>query len=59
MQRRLTNTITVKTIRQTATPKTTGTGLARHLAQRWDLYGVLTLMASSAVYGLLALSSLA
>lgn len=55
MQQAFYNTIAAKT----TPPPAARPGLARHFAQRWDLYGVLVLMASSAAYGLLALSHLA
>ena len=40
-------------------PKAFCPGLARHFARRWDLYGVLALMASTAAYGLFSLLHLA
>ena len=59
MQQALYNTITANTARKTAAPMAARPSLARHLAQRWDLYGVLALMASSAAYALAAFAHLA
>ena len=42
-----------------AAPAVRRTGLRRHLARRWDLYGILALMASSAAYAVSALAHLA
>lgn len=42
-----------------APPAARKSGLRRHLARRWDLYGILTLMASCAAYGVSALAHLA
>ena len=58
MQQALYNTLTTSTIK-TAAPMAVRPNLARHLAQRWDLYGVLALMASSAAYALAAFAHLA
>ena len=41
------------------TPAVRKTSLRRHLARRWDLYGILTLMGSSAAYAAYALAHLA
>ena len=35
-----------------------GAGIVRWIARRWDLVGVLTLMGSSAAYGMFALAHL-
>ena len=59
MQQAIYNTISVKTNSKTAAPQTARPSLARHFARRWDLYGVLALMASSASYALAALAHLA
>jgi hypothetical protein len=44
---------TLNTARHAAPRRTT---LRRHLALKWDLYGVLTLLASTAAYGAFALA---
>jgi hypothetical protein len=49
------NTNAFKTTSTTARKNT----LRRHLALKWDLYGVLTLLASTAAYGAFALAHVA
>ena len=60
MQQALYTNVAFKTsVRPIATPESSRLSLARRLAQRWDLYGVVALMASSAAYGLFSLLHLA
>jgi len=62
MQQALYNTIHQdNTIAKTVTtvPTIRRTSLGRRLAQKWDLVGVLALMASGAAYGVLALAGVA
>ena len=47
------------TVWMPAPPAARRFSLRSHLAQRWDLYGILALMASSAAYGVSALAHLA
>lgn len=50
---------TAKTAESTAQATRRRTGLRRTLAHRWDLIGVLSLLAASAAYALYALAHLA
>ncbi len=50
------NSLTIQATKTNETaPTTRRASLARRLAQRWDLVGVLALMGSSAAYGAFAL----
>ena len=60
MQQIIYRTATVQTAAiQTAPATTRRTGLTQWISRKWDLVGVLALMASSAAYGAFALSHLA
>ncbi len=65
MQQALYNNSNGSTIVKTTRPAnaaaraTDGTGLLRWIGRKWDLVGVVTLMGSSAVYGVFALLHLA
>ena len=52
------NGISSQATNTTTAPAAWRAGLARRIAQRWDLVGVLTLMGSSAAYGVYALAHL-
>ncbi len=53
----ISNTIAIQTTK-TVTPAKRQDGLGRHIAQKWDLVGLLALMGSSAAYGAFALAHL-
>ena len=60
MQQALYNSITSNGVTIQAKTNKTATqraSLAQRLAQRWDMVGVLTLMTSSAAYGVYSLAS--
>ena len=59
MQQALYNPIAIQTASRHAAPKASRPSLVCHFVRRWDLYGVLALMASSAAYALAALAHLA
>ena len=59
MQQIIYRTAIQNTAARTATATSRRTGLTQWIAQKWDLAGVLALMASSAAYGVFALSHLA
>ncbi len=65
MQQALYSNINGNTIIKTSSPAkaaartTNGAGLLRWIGRKWDLVGVVTLMGSSAVYGMFALVHLA
>ena len=54
MQQAITNSTRIQNMDSKA-PTARTAGLARRVAGRWDLAGVLTLMGSSAAYGVFAL----
>ena len=59
MQQIIYRTAIQNTAAQTVTSTARRAGLTQWIARKWDLVGVLALMASSAAYGAFALSHLA
>ena len=63
MQQAIYNNSSISNSGRTASAETTGaavhgTGVVCWIARRWDMVGVLTLMGSSAAYGVFALAHL-
>jgi len=57
MQQAIYNDIAIQTTKTiTTAPTPRRASLGRRIAQKWDLYGVLALMGSSAAYGLFAIA---
>ena len=58
MQQAIYNSSAIQAAKTSATTATATrrVSLARHIAQRWDIAGVLTLMVSSAAYGVYAIA---